>query len=460
MSKNINYTKRESWGSSFGFIMAAAGSAVGLGNIWKFPYVAGESGGAVFLFIYLICALLLGFTVMLCEHALGRNSQQDAVGTFKKIAPGKKWWLVGAIGVLASFIILSFYSVVAGWTLAYIFKSVIGSLAGLQLTEYSGFFSNFISNPVEPIIWQSIFMIITVIIVVAGVQSGIEKWSKVLMPALFAILLLIIVRSLTLEGSMEGVKFFLSPDFSKINSTVVLSALGQAFFSLSLGVGAMITYGSYLNKRSNIPSAAFMIIALGILVAVLAGLAIFPAVFATGMSPSGGPGLIFMVLPAVFSKMPFGHFFEIIFFILLSIAALTSAISLLEVLVAFIKDQLKWTRKKAAIISGVLAFIWGIPSSLSQGIWSEFLFKLPGQKPKVFFDLMDFFASNILMPIGGICVCIFTAYIWKTNNAITELSNNGKYRYSWLPLWGFLVKYIAPIVIFLVLLQGLGILKS
>lgn len=458
MSKNINYIKRESWGSSFGFIMAAAGSAVGLGNIWKFPYVAGENGGAVFLFIYLICALLLGFTVMLSEHALGRYSQKNAVGTFKEIAPGKKWWLIGAIGVLASFIILSFYSVVAGWTLAYVFKSLTGSLSGIPLTEYSSFFTSFISNPLEPIFWQSLFMVLTIFIVTLGIQSGIEKWSKVLMPALFAILILIIVRSLTLEGAMDGVKFFLSPDFSKINSKVILSALGQAFFSLSLGVGAMITYGSYLNKESHIPSDAFKIIILGVLVAVLAGLAIFPAVFATGMSPDGGPGLIFMILPAVFSKMPFGNFFEIIFFILLSIAALTSAISLLEVLVAFIKDKFNWSRKKATLISGFCAFIWGVPSSLSQGIWNKITFTLPGQDPMIFFDVMDFFTSNILMPIGGICVCVFTAYIWKTKNATWELSNQGKYTFAWLGFWSFLVKYIAPLVIFLVLLQGLGIL--
>lgn len=457
MNSNINHNKRETWSSSFGFIMAAAGSAIGLGNIWMFPYVTGQSGGAVFLVFYLISVLIIGATIMLCEHALGRFSHQDAVGTFKKIAPKKHWWIVGAMGVIASLIIFSFYSVVAGWTLSYVTKAIGGSLSNLATADFVTVFKSFIANPVEPILWQSFFIVITISIVILGIQGGIERWSKILMPALFVILILIIFRSLTLDGAMKGVEFYLKPDFSMVNSKIILSALGQAFFSLSLGVGAMITYGSYLPKKENIPSASFKIVGLDTMIAMLAGLAIFPAVFATGMEPNSGPGLVFMILPAVFDKMPMGAFFAIIFFILLSIAALTSSIALSEVVVTYFKDQLGWTRKKAAIIVGILGFCLGVPCSLSRGIWSNITFSIPGQEPMVFFDLMSFLATNLLMPLGGLLVCIFTAYVWKFENANKELTNNGQIQLKWLPVWNFLVKYFAPIVIFLVLLQGLGI---
>lgn len=449
--------QRETWGSRFGFIMAAAGSAIGLGNIWKFPYVAGESGGAVFLIFYLISVILIGFSVMLCEYALGRATNLDAIGTFKKLAPGKPWWIIGFLGVISAFVILSFYAVVAGWTMAYIFKIITGSLSGVPSNQFSQIFVDFISEPVIPLFWQALFMVLTISIVIMGIQGGIEKWSKILMPALFIILILLIIRGLTLDGAMEGVKFYLKPDFSKVNGAVILNALGQAFFSLSLGMGCMITYGSYLSKRENIPFSALNVVGLDTAIAFLAGLAIFPAVFATGMEPDSGPGLVFMILPAVFNKMPLGSFFGIIFFILLGIAALTSSISLLEVVVAFFKDQLGWSRKKATISMGIVAFLLGVPSSLSQGIWSHFTIKIPGQEAFIFFDLMDFLASNVLLPFGGMMVCLFITFVWKFKNANNEISNNGQLRLKWLPVWNFVAKYIAPIIIFLVLLQGLGV---
>jgi NSS family neurotransmitter:Na+ symporter len=441
---------RGNWSSQFGFIAAAAGSAVGLGNIWKFPYITGLYGGAAFVLVYLLFVILVCIPIMNSELLVGRKSGKNALGAFKELAPKSSWWIVGLMGIIAGFVILSYYSVIAGWATAYIFKSGAYMAAGADPADV---FVSFITSPVTPIIWHAIFMLICIGIVMAGIEKGIEKYSKILMPALVIILLILIVRSLTLPGAAEGLSFYLKPDFSKLSAEGILAALGQAFFSLSLGMGCMITYGSYLKKDQNIPVNSYWIAGADTGIALLAGLAIFPAVFAFGLEPGAGPGLTFITVPAVFASMgAIGHFFGILFFILLTVAAITSAISLLEVVCAYFIDEKKWNRKKAAWIMGIIIFLLGIPSSLGQGVWSDYKF-IGGRD---FLDSLDFIASNILLPLGGFLLCIFIGWYWGTDKAVEEgnisakgITLGGGYR--------FLIKYVAPIAIFVVFLKSIGV---
>ena len=447
---DLNENKqRDQWGSKLGFIMAAAGSAVGLGNLWKFPYMAGMNGGGAFVLVYFAILFVVGFTLMAAELVIGRHTQLNAIGAYKKIR--KSWAWVGALGVLAGFLILSFYSVVGGWVINYIVKAATGAFNTADTSVLGGMFVGLITSTWEPIIYHAIFMVMTIGIVMGGVSGGIEKYSKILMPALFGMIILIMFRSLTLPGAGEGVKFFLQPDFSKINGSVILAALGQVFFSLSLGMGCMITYGSYLSKDENIPQSSAIIPLVDTAVALLAGLAILPAVFAFGFDPAGGPGLVFITLPAVFSKMPLGAFFGIVFFVLVLFAALTSAISLLEVCVSYVVDEMKWERKKATILLAAAIFLLGIPSSMGLGPWSHI--KLI--KGKDIFDSVDFVASNVLLPLGGLLLCIFIGWVWGTDNAIKEATNNGKVKFALGTVWAFLVKWIAPIAIGWVFIRGL-----
>jgi NSS family neurotransmitter:Na+ symporter len=351
---------REQWGTRVGFIFAAVGSAVGLGNLWRFPHLTGSNGGAAFLIIYLIIIALIGITIMLSELAIGRATQLNAVGAFKKLS--KKWTFVGVMGVIAGFVILSYYSVIGGWSIGYMVRSLTGVFSG----DTAELFGSFVSNTWEPLIWHAVFMGLTIGIVYNGIKGGIERASKIMIPALFIMLIIIIVRSLTLPGAAEGVAFYLKPDFSKVTGGTIMAALGQAFFSLSLGMGCMVTYGSYLSKKENLVSSSAIIPISDTLAAFLAGLAILPAVFAFGFDPSSGPGLMFITLPAVFAQMPLGTFFGFLFFVLVTIAALTSAISLLEVCSAYVIDEWKWSRKKTTLIMGLVIFLLGIPSSLSQ----------------------------------------------------------------------------------------------
>ncbi len=436
---------RESWGSQIGFILAAAGSAIGLGNIWRFPYMTGQNGGAVFLIVYLVLVFTIGISAMLAEMAIGRAAQKNPVGAFAALKGGL-WPIVGFINITGGFVILSFYSVVAGWTIAYIFKSFTG-LATISDPKVLGdMFNQFISDPIQPLIYHAIFMTLTVAIVIGGVSGGIEKWCKILMPALFVILLVLIVRTLTLPGAGKGLAFYLKPDFSKLNAKVVYDALSQAFFSLSLGEGVMITYGSYLAKDTNLPRSSSWVTFLDTLVAFLAGLIIMPAVFVFGFNPAAGPGLTFITLPAVFSKMPGGMFWAALFFVLLLIAALTSSIALLEVVVAYFVDEKGMSRKTAAILFGLLAFLLGIPSSLSLGVWSNF--KIMG---KTFLNFMDYLSSNILLPTGGIFITLFVGWI-ITERAKAEATNNGKIQFAWEGLWMIVCKFIAPIAIVWILI--------
>ena len=443
--------KREHWGSRLGFILAAAGSAVGLGNIWKFPYMAGANGGGAFLVIYLGLVFTVGLSVMLAEFVIGRMSEKNAIGAFAKLKGGL-WPIIGVFGVAAAFIILSFYSVVAGWTISYMIKSVTGALAVEDPTALGDIFGTFIADTTSPLIFHAVFMALTVFVVLAGVGSGIERASKILMPALFALLIVLIVRSVTLPGGMEGVAFLLSPDFSKVTWSTVSDALSQAFFSLSLGMGAMITYGSYLSKKENLPGSAGWVTLLDSAVAVMAGLLILPAVFAFGFDPSAGPGLTFITLPAVFAQMPFGAFFAFLFFLLLAIAALTSAVSILEVVVAYFVDDRGVSRKSAAVIIGFVIFLLGIPSSLSMGVMGDVKI-IAG---KNFFDLMDFISSSLLLPIGGLFISLFVGWVvW--GKAQEEIAAHNGIIPIWVGAWGVIVKFIAPIAIAFILLKGLGV---
>ena len=443
--------KREHWGSRLGFILAAAGSAVGLGNIWKFPYMAGANGGGAFLVIYLGLVFTVGLSVMLAEFVIGRMSEKNAIGAFAKLKGGL-WPIIGVFGVAAAFIILSFYSVVAGWTISYMIKSVTGALAVEDPAALGDIFGTFIADTTSPLVFHAVFMALTVFVVLAGVGGGIERASKILMPALFALLIVLIVRSVTLPGGIEGVAFLLSPDFSKVTWSTVSDALSQAFFSLSLGMGAMITYGSYLSKKENLPGSAGWVTLLDSAVAVMAGLLILPAVFAFGFDPSAGPGLTFITLPAVFAQMPFGAFFAFLFFLLLAIAALTSAVSILEVVVAYFVDDRGVSRKSAAVIIGFVIFLLGIPSSLSMGVMGDVKI-IAG---KNFFDLMDFISSSLLLPIGGLFISLFVGWVvW--GKAQEEIAAHNGVIPIWVGAWGVIVKFIAPIAIAFILLKGLGV---
>jgi len=442
---------RGNWGSQVGFIAAAAGSAVGLGNIWKFPYITGMYGGAAFVIVYLLFVILVCIPVMNSELLIGRLTGKNPVGAFKELFPKSSWWIVGAMGVLAGFIILSFYSVIAGWATAYIFKSGAYMAAG---ADPANIFVGFITSPVAPIVWHAIFMIICIGIVMAGIEKGIEKYSKILMPALVVLMLILIIRSVTLPGAGAGLSFYLKPDFSKLSAEGILAALGQAFFSLSLGMGCMITYGSYLKKDQDIPANSYWISGTDTVIAFLAGLMIFPAVFAFGLEPGAGPGLTFITVPAVFASMgAIGHFFGILFFILLMVAAITSAISLLEVVCAYFIDEAKWNRKKAAWIMGIVIFLLGVPSSLGIGIWSNV--KIIGGRDIL--DSLDFIASNLLLPIGGFLTLIFVGWVWGTDKAIKAGNEGAKGPITLGGGYSFLVKYVAPVAIFIVFLRSIGV---
>lgn len=440
---------RGQWASNLGFILAAAGSAVGLGNIWKFPYLAGANGGGAFVIIYLAMIILIGFTIMLGEMAIGRNTHMSAVDAYKKL--NKKWAFVGFIGVLVGFCILSFYSVIGGWVLNYIAKYVAGGISGSEAANY---FTGFISGTTQPIFWHFAFMAITAVIVLKGVSGGIEKASKFMMPALFILLIVVAIRSVTLEGAGAGLSFYLKPDFSKVTISTFVAALGQAFFSLSLGMGAIITYGSYLGNTENLEKNAILVPTIDTLVALLAGFAVLPAVFAFGFEPGAGPSLMFITLPSVFDAMPFGQIFGILFFILVFFAALTSAISLLEVVVAYIIDSFKLERKKVTIIMALVLFLIGIPCSLSQGpIMGEF--HIFGYN---FFDFMSFMAENVLMPLGGLLMCIFIGYVWGIDNIVKEITCDGRYKFVSKGFFTVMIKYIAPVLIFIIWLNSIGVL--
>jgi neurotransmitter:Na+ symporter, NSS family len=443
---NLNEGKaREQWGSRLAFILAAAGSAVGLGNIWRFPYVVGTNGGAAFVIVYLVIILLIGYPMMITEMTLGRKTHRNAIGAFLALAPGSPWWITGALGVLAGFVILSFYSVVAGWAMSYVFKTLSGALT--SDADFVGVFVGHITNPLAPIMWHAIFMLITLGIIAAGVVKGIERTVKILMPALFVMLIMLVLRALTLEGAGEGVAFYLTPDFSELTAQSILSAVGQSFFTLSLGMGCMITYGSYLSDKDEIADNAAWVVGLDTAVALLAGFAIFPAVFALGFDPAVGAGLAFMTLPAVFAAMPGGVLFGAIFFLLLTVAALTSAISLLEVVVAWLVDEKGMDRKKASISMGILIFLVGVPASLSLAEVQFQFFGMP------LFDVLDLFQERLLLPLGGLLTAVFAGHVYTAKKTREDANIvAGKIHVGgW---YDVLIKYLVPLAIIIVMIFG------
>ncbi|HOI29972.1 MAG TPA: sodium-dependent transporter [Melioribacteraceae bacterium] len=454
----MNSGPREQWGSKIGFILAAAGSAVGLGNIWRFPYLAGENGGAAFIFVYVVCVIAIGIPVLIAEILIGRTAQKNPVGSFKVLTKSKFWHGIGGMGVIAGFVILSFYSVVAGWTLGYIAEAVNGSLLNYDVAEKtSEHFSTLTLDPMWNVSQLAIFMILTMGIVYFGVQKGIELGSKIMMPLLFVLLIVLMIRGLTLDGASAGINYLFNPDWSKINTKVILAALGQAFFSLSLGMGAMLTYGSYMSKKDNIPTSSVWIAFLDTSVAIIAGICIFTVVFATGQNPDVGPSLIFRTLPVVFTKMPGGHLFSILFFLALALAALTSTVSLLEVVTAYFVDEKGWARKKAVIVFGTLSLILGIPSALSTNLLSDF--KIAGLN---FFDLTEFISSNLMLPIGGFFIAIFVGWLWGFDKVLNFLKDGSEKIFDKFPwiigLWKVILRFIAPVLIIIVLLSSIGLL--
>jgi NSS family neurotransmitter:Na+ symporter len=444
---------RDSFGSRFGAIAATAGSAIGLGNIWRFPYVAGENGGGAFLIIYLGFILLIGIPVLLSEFTIGRSAQRNVFGSFRKLAPGKPWYLIGLMGVGAAFMILAFYTAVAGWTLEYLFQSVINGFEGLTSNQLNDMFQSFIGTPWRPLFWFFVFMALTAAIIMSGVQKGIEKYTKILMPMLFVLLLVLVVRSVTLPGAAGGISFLFKPDFSKITSSTVLEALGQAFFSLSIGMGTLVTYGSYIQKNNNLGNTAVSVAFADTFIAILAGLAIFPAVFAFGIEPGSGEGLVYITLPNIFQQMPGGYFFSLMFFILLGVAALTSTISVLEVIVAFFSEELGLKRKAATWLASSSVSILGVMCVLSSSTMADV--KIVGF---TVFDLMNFTSANILLPLGGFFIVIFVAWFLGRDKVKEELSNNGKLKVKYMSFFMFVIKFLAPLAIAFIFLQGVGLI--
>lgn len=442
---------RGEWSSKIGFILAASGSAIGLGNIWRFPYITGKNGGAAFVLIYLVIVVIIGLPYMLGELALGRAAQRNPVGAIEAIRPKSAWKGVGYLGVLTGLGILSFYSVIAGWTVGYIFKMLSGN---------TGNFAGFISDPVQVIALFAFFIIITAAIVHGGVSDGIERWSKILMPLLFFLMLGLIAYANTLPGSGAGLEFYLKPDFSKIDGSVVLAALGQAFFSLSLGMGLMITYGSYVTKSDDLFSSAGYIVLFDTLIALMAGLIIFPALFANHQSPEAGAKLVFEVFPKLFKTMPAGAVVGALFFLLLSVAALTSTISLLEVPVAFMVDEKKIPRKKIVWIVALVTFLIGLPSALSQGA-NQYLTNF-GLIPARFTDpdflsQMSFIFGDFSLAFGGLLLSIFIGWVWGAKKAAEEIAIGSKTFGAFFSVWVFMIRYFIPLVIFVILLNLFGL---
>lgn len=448
---------RGNFGSRIGLVLATAGSAVGLGNIWRFPFTTGQNGGAAFIIIYIICILMLGLPGMISEFIIGRHAATNAVRAYGVISGKRVWRVVGVMGILCSTIILGFYSVVAGWCLQYLYASVAGQIKG-DSSYVARYFTEFSSDIAMPVVWAMVFIIITHFVIVKGVRKGIEKASKLMMPTLFVLLLIIVVASCMLPNAISGIKFLFYPDFSKLSSNVMLEALGQAFFSLSLGTACLCTYSSYFSKRTNLVNAALQIALIDTLIAVLAGLMIFPAAFSVGVKPDAGPSLIFITLPNVFQQafasMPLvGYVISILFYALLALAALTSTISMHEIGTAFFHEELKRPRRHAAWIVTITAIMIAIVSSLSCGAYPQLtVFGMPVM------DFFDFLTANILLPAGALLTCIYVGWVVPRSTVMTEFTNRHTVCIKLFPAFLFMVRFVCPICITLVFLHQFGII--
>lgn len=451
---NLPSGNRDSFSSKFGVIAAAAGSAVGLGNIWRFPLVTTQNGGGAFLMLYIGFIILIGIPVMLSEFTIGRRAQLNAFGSFKKLAPKTPWYLVGSLGIITAFAILSFYSAVAGWTLEYLVQAASGKL--LHTDDMVSNFANFSSSSARPVIWQLVIMVITGLVVYGGIKKGIEKFTKILMPVLVILIALVVVRSVTLPGASEGIRYLFIPDWSAVNFKTVLMALGQAAFSLSIGMGTLITYGSYIQKDNHLLKTASQVAFTDTFIAILASLMVIPAIFAFSVGSvdqmSPGPGLVFEVLPNVFKAMPGGVVFAVIFFFLLCVAALTSTISVLEVVVAYLKEELRLSRGKATLIASVSISILGVLATLSFGVLSDF--HIFG---KTIFGLLDFASANIMLTFGALLIVIFVGWKLGKINFMDEISNQGELKSSLYKVVFFIIRYIAPVAIGIIAVAALFI---
>jgi len=432
---------RGNWSSGLGFVLAAVGSAIGLGNVWRFPYITGKYGGGAFVLVYIACVLAVGIPIMLAELLLGRKTHRNCVGAFRSLRPATPWVLTGWLGVVSGFVILSYYGVVGGWVLHYIYLSLSDGFTGKSTAEVSVMFESLAGNPLLQVAWQTLFMILTIGIVAGGIHSGIERGNKVMMPVLFFLLCALMVYALQTRGAREGLDFLLRPRWEQMSPAGVLEALGQAFFSLSLGMGAIITYGSYLGRETNLVRSAFYIAVGDTVVAVLAGFVIFPLVFTFGLEPGGGPGLIFQTLPVSFSRLPGGVLVGSAFFFLLAFAALTSAISLLEVVVAYFIDEQGWKRRPTTCIMGTVILLFGVPSAS----WSAV------------FDFMDKLATQYLLPFGALLIALFTGWVLSHGERRSEFhqAEISDFTYGG---WSLLIRYVCPLAVAMIFLHLLRVL--
>lgn len=446
--------KREGFATGLGVIAATLGSAVGLGNIWKFPALTGQNGGAAFILVYLLSTLLVGLPVMIAEISMGRRARADAITTLRKVAPGKApWWLIGVSGVLAAFLILAFYTEVAGWVFAYIFQSIFGHVLSTDPQVTSQAFTALVTSPVQSLIWQWIVLAFISVIIILGVTKGIERTTKRLMPFLFLLLLVLVVRSLTLPGAGEGLAFLFKPNFSALTGSIVLAAMGLSFFKLSVGMGTMITYGSYFREDQNIIKTAFMVMLADLGVSLLAGIAIFPAVFSFGFKPQAGASLLFITIPSIFASLPFGQVFVVLFFVLAAVAATGAMLSILEVPVAFLTERVHLPRWQATLGTTLLLALVGSTAALSNSLMANFT--LFG---KTMFDLFDFATSNILLPVGGFFIAIFVGWVWGRKPLAETLSNAGGLQNQRLiSVYFFIIRFVTPVLVLLILLNGLGV---
>ncbi|MDD1641218.1 MAG: sodium-dependent transporter [Methylococcaceae bacterium] len=442
------------WSSRYAFILAATGSAVGLGNIWKFPYITGEHGGGAFVLVYLVCVLLIGIPIMIAETMLGRRSQRNPVETMELLTEeagaDSNWHYLGWMGVIAGVLILSYYSVIAGWASAYIVKAFAGSFFDADGAAIKGIFTDFVASPMQLIFWHSLFMLATMMIVVRGVNNGLEKALQFLMPTLFVLMILLVGYAMTTGSYTRGLHFIFMPDFSKLTGDSVLTAMGHAFFTLSLGMGAIMVYGSYLPKGISIAKTVFLIAGADTVVALLAAIAIFPIVFANNLHPDSGPGLIFQTLPVAFGAMTGGWLMGILFFVMLVIAALTSSISLIEPVVEWLVEDKDFSREKACIWSGLATWLLGLGTVFSFNVWSNFKFF-----DRTIFQLLDYLTANLMLPIGGFCIAVFAGWIMKRQHSEQELNIPNAAGYQ---VWKILISYVAPSAVFFVFLHVIGVL--
>ena len=431
---------RGNWSGSFGFILAAVGSAVGLGNIWRFSFVAGQNGGAAFVLVYLGCVLAVGIPVMLAEFLIGRRTQRDVIGSFRALRPHSAWALTGWLHAASAFVVLSYYAVVGGWVLYYIVLSLMDSFAGQSAEAIGGLFTSLATSSLTQIWWHAVFMLATIMVVARGVASGLERGNKIMMPLLFVMLCGLLVYAVQTDGARAGIAFLLSPRWDQLTARSVLEAMGQAFFSLSIAAGIMVTYGSYLKKETDIVRSAFYIAAGDTLVALLSGFVIFPLVFTFQLEPTAGPGLIFQTLPITFAQLPGGQLLALVFFVLLSFAALSSAMSLLEVIVAYFIDEKGWSRARATWSIGGVIFLCGIPSALS------------GQ----FFGLADRIVTNYMLPTGGLLIAVFAGWMLSQTVRRQEFMTGGISQ-TLYGSWLFLIRYVSPIAVASILVRSLNL---